>query len=111
MKLCVLVLVVVSIGFAGACASSATDSPEQARRKAECRRLEAHIFQISPETRGRLDGRPEAEQRALIEELVAKVPIEDIEQCAAAAPAVIACMQAAPDPRAVRACIPPPKKG
>jgi hypothetical protein len=96
---------------AAACDPGAADSPEVAHRKAECHRLEEHIFRISPESRGRLQGLPEAEQQKAIEQLVATVPVEDIEQCAAAAPAVITCMQAAPDIAALRACVPPPKNG
>jgi hypothetical protein len=97
--------------FAAACGSPGVDPPDLAGRKAECRRLEAHILQISPESRRELDGLPEAERQKRLDKLVAKVPIEDIQQCAAAEPAVIACMQRAPDVAAVRACVPPPKKG
>ena len=97
--------------FVAACGSDAVDAPEVAQRKAECRRLEAHILEISPQTRRELDGLPVAEQQKRLDQLVAKVPIEDIQQCAAAEPAVVACMQRAPDVAAVRACIPPPKKG
>ena len=108
MKLLALAFVVV---FVGACESSGTDSPEIAQRKAACKQLDEHIFRISPESRSRLDGVPEAEQQKRLAEMVAKVPVEDIAQCAAADPAVIACMQKAPDVAAVRACVPPPKKG
>lgn len=108
MKLLALVSVLV---LAAACDSGAADPPDVARRKADCRRLEDHIFRISPESQSRLAGLPEAEQQKALEQLVAKVPVEDIEQCAAAAPAAIACMQAAPDIAALRACIPAPKKG
>jgi hypothetical protein len=95
----------------GACGTGGIDPPEVAQRKAECRRLEAHILRISPESRGELDGLPEAEQQKRLDALVAKVPIEDIQQCAAAEPAVIACMQKASDVAAIRACVPPPKQG
>jgi hypothetical protein len=107
-KLLALACVVV---FIGACESGETDTPQVAQRKAECKRLNEHIFRISPESRGRLDGVPEAEQQKRLAEMVAKVPVEDIAQCAAADPVVIACMQKAPDVAAVRACLPPPKKG
>jgi hypothetical protein len=101
----------IAIGFAAACGSGGVDPPEVAQRNAECRRLEAHILRISPESRAELDGLSEAEQQKRLDKLVAKVPIEDIQQCAAAAPAVIACMQQAPDVAAVRACIPPVNNG
>ncbi len=82
------------------------DPPDVAARKDECRKLEHHLFEIAPEKPANLD------------EAVAKVPIEDIEQCAAKdedkktkvdhkAPAV-ACMMAAPTVDAVRACVPKP---
>jgi len=112
MKARALVLLgVIVVAGAGACESTTTESAEQARRKLECKRLEAHIFRITPDSRARLDGLPEAKQQAVIDQLVAKVPVEDLEQCAAADPAVITCMQAAPDVQALRACIPAPKKG
>ena len=108
MKLLALACALV---FAAACDPGAADSPDVARRKAECKRLEDHIFRISPETRSRLAGLPPAEQQKVIDQLVAGVPIEDIEQCAAAEPKVVTCMQAATDIAAVRACIPAPPKG
>ena len=91
--------------LAAACDPGASDSPDVARRKAECKRLEDHIFRISPESQSRLAGLPPAEQQKVIDTLVAGVPVEDLEQCAAAEPAVIACMQAAPDVAAIRACV------
>jgi hypothetical protein len=97
--------------LAAACSTGAVDPPEVAQRKAECKRLEAHILQITPESRGELDRLSEPERQKRLDQLVAKVSIEDIQQCAAADPTVIACMQKAPDVAAVRACIPPPKKG
>lgn len=83
-----------------------TDSPADAERKAECRRLEAHIFEITPRPGAGDAERGETDPRR-IAELVAKVPVEDIEQCAAVKDRqVIACMQAAPDVAKLRACIP-----
>lgn len=101
MKRFALALVIV---LAGACEDE-KDSPEVAQRKAECRRLEEHIFRITPQAQGGLAGLPDDPGR--IEQLVAQVPVEDIEQCAAVKDrAVLACMQAAPDLAALRACIP-----
>jgi hypothetical protein len=93
-----LILVVV---FAGACEEE-KDAPEALQRKAECRQLEKHIFRITPGPGGELP----ASDPASIATLMAKVPIEDIEQCVAAKPAVLTCMLAAPDVAALRACIP-----
>jgi len=104
MKLLALAVVIVFATVFGACAPGANNTPE-------CKRLQEHIFRISPESRSRLEGLSEVEQQNQIDQLVAKVPVEDIEQCTAAEPAVIACMQKAADIAAVRACIPPPKKG
>lgn len=95
-----LALVLVITG-AGACENE-QDSPEVAQRKAECRALEKHIFRITPGPGGELP----ATDTGRIAALVAKVPIEDIEQCAAAKPAAITCMLAAPDVATLRACIP-----
>jgi hypothetical protein len=78
-----------------------------AQRVAECRQLEAHIFQITPRPGG---GGPETDP-ARIKELVAKVPIEDIMQCAVAEEhKALDCMKAANDVAALRACIAAAKK-
>ncbi|HEX7838170.1 MAG TPA: hypothetical protein VF469_11935 [Kofleriaceae bacterium] len=99
MRAFALVLVVV---LAGACEEE-KETPAQALLKAECRRLEEHLFQITPAPGS---AAPEADP-ARIQQLVAKVPIEDIEQCAAVKDrSVIACMLAARDVAGLRACIP-----
>lgn len=95
----------LALGLAGC--EEAVDSPEKAARKAECRKLTEHIFQITPESKRELDGLDDAARRTRLGELIARVPIEDIEQCAGADPQVIACMQKAPDQAALRTCIPP----
>jgi hypothetical protein len=102
-------LAVIAFVVLGACESSAVDSPEVVQRKAACRQLNEHLFRISPESRASIAGVPEADQRKRIDQLMAKVAVEDIEQCAAADPKVVACMQAAADIAAVRGCIPPAK--
>jgi hypothetical protein len=77
------------------------------QRMAECRQLEEHILRITPRPGG---GGPETDP-ARIKELVAKMPIEDIMQCAVAEDRkVIDCMKAANDVAALRACIPAGKK-
>ena len=83
--LCALVMVgLFAIGIYSTMSWEDEDPPKVAARKAECRKLERHLFEISPDSAGRN-----------IDELVAKVPIEDIEQCGAAYPESVACMQAA----------------
>ena len=71
------------------------DDPKVAAKKEQCRKLSRHLFEILPEAKGQNP-----------DELVAKVPIEDIEQCAAANQDSVACMLAAPDHARVQACIP-----
>lgn len=106
MRYFALVMVLV---LAGACEDE-KESPEVAQRKAECRRLEAHIFEITPRPGATGAERGETDPKR-IEELVAKVPVEDIDQCAAVKDrSVIACMQAARDVAAMRACIPAKKE-
>jgi len=106
MKLLALVFVAV---LASACGSDKPDPPEVAQRKAGCMGLQEHLFRISPQGRARLEGKSEAEQRNEISRFLAAVPFEDIAQCAAADPKVVACMQEAADVAAVRACVPPEK--
>src|SRR5579859_4974509 len=98
MKRFALVLVLV---LAGGCEDE-KDSPEVAQRKTECRQLEDHIFQIMPAP-GAEQGIADPKRRA---DMVAKLPVEDIEQCAAVKDRkVIACMQGAPDVAALRKCV------
>jgi hypothetical protein len=102
--------------FTAACDEEA-DRPETAQRKAMCRQLVEHILQITPRPGA---DRPETDP-ARLKELAARVPIEDIDQCTAIkdavppgapppaenqVPKVLACMQAAGDVAALRACIP-----
>jgi hypothetical protein len=102
--------------FTAAC-DEEVDRPETAQRQAMCRQLVEHILQITPRPGS---DRPETDP-ARIKELAARVPIEDIDQCTAIkdpvppgappppegqVPKVIACMQAAGDVAALRACIP-----
>lgn len=107
----------VVIALLTAACEEERDSPAVARRKAECRQLLEHIVRITPQ-RG---GEPPQTDPARIRQLVAQLPVEDVEQCAAVqdpvkpgepappegqTPKVIACMQAAADVAALRACIP-----
>jgi hypothetical protein len=84
------------------------DPPDVAARKAECRKLEEHIVQITPRRGG---GPPETDP-AKIQQIVAQLPVEDFEQCAAVlkdckpgAPCVIDCLKRATDPASLRSCI------
>jgi hypothetical protein len=107
----------VLIALVAVACDEETDAPGVAQRKAECRQLMDHIVRITPRPGGE---RPESDP-AQIQRIVAQLPVEDIEQCAAIkdpvqpgqpapppgqTPRVIACMQAAGDIAALRACIP-----
>ncbi|HMG20086.1 MAG TPA: hypothetical protein VK607_02170 [Kofleriaceae bacterium] len=92
---------VIAVALAGC--EDETTTAEASPNRAECRKLEDHLMRITPRPGG---GGPETDPKR-IEALVARVPVEDIEQCAAVKDRkVIACMQAAPDVAALRACIP-----
>jgi hypothetical protein len=91
----------------GAPRTAEGEAAEAAAYRAECLRLEDHIFEIMPRP-GADRGEPDPKKRA---ELVAQLPVEDIDQCAAVKDRkVIACMQAASDEKSLRACIPASKE-
>ena len=93
--LCALFAGVFAIAIYATLHENNKQSPEVAARQAECRNLVRHVIEISPQ-RG---------QRS-VDEMLAKVPVEDIEQCGAAYPEVISCMEKTPDVAGVRDCIP-----
>lgn len=94
----------VALALLAVLATGCEDEPTgDAQRVAECQQLEAHILQITPRPGG---GAPETDP-ARIKALVAKLPSEDIMQCAVAEDRkAIDCMKAANDVAALRACIP-----
>ena len=103
-------VIALALVFTSACVDGdVKDAPDVAVRKAECKQLDAHIFQISPQSSPRFGGLSDADAQRLADQMVAKLPPEDIEQCAAAEPEVTSCMMTARDVAAVKACIPPPK--
>lgn len=93
--LAVAIVALFAVGTYATITNEDVDTPEVAAKKAQCRKLERHIFEIMPEAKGKN-----------LDELVANVPIEDIELCRAAYPESTACMELAPDMAALRACIP-----
>jgi hypothetical protein len=103
---CAIVALLLSV----AACDDGTEQSEAEPRAAVCRKLMVHIFQITPRPGS---DRPETDP-GRIQELAARLPIEDIEQCAATKDAasaakkdaVLACMQAASDVAGLRACIP-----
>jgi hypothetical protein len=103
---CLLIALVVALVVLGACSDEAVDSPEVAAKKTACRALEAHIYQISPQTADQFKGLDATAAQQLAESMAAKLPPEDIDECVAAEDDIIKCMSLAPDTRAVRACIP-----
>jgi hypothetical protein len=92
-----------------ACSDAPVDKPEVAAAKVECRKLEAHVFRISPQSAPKFAGLSEADAQQLADSMVAKLAAEDIDQCAAGEPEIIACMQTAADVAAIKACVPSDK--
>ncbi|HTR53483.1 MAG TPA: DUF3060 domain-containing protein [Kofleriaceae bacterium] len=95
-----LLVAIVGLFVVGAYATITAedvDPPEVAARKAECKKLMSHVFELSPQRKDSGKSTPE---------LVDAVPVEDLEQCAAGYPEVVACMQQAVDIDAVHACVP-----
>jgi hypothetical protein len=83
-------------------------APDEAAGAAECRKLEEHIVQITP----RPGGGPAETDPARIQQIVAKLPVEDLEQCTAVLKGckpgkecVIDCLRRATDPASLRGCI------
>jgi hypothetical protein len=112
----VLFVGILALGIYATVHDENQDSPAIAARKAECQKLEAHVFSIMPASQ--LEGLSEEERQKKLDELVAKLPIEDIEQCAAAdkdktgadrKAGVLDCMKAARDEAGLKQCIPKPQ--
>ncbi len=101
----VAILLLLALGVS-ACGDEPTDTPEVVAKKAQCRALEARIFRIAPQSAHQFDGLDETAAQKLAESMADKLPAEDIDQCVAAEPDIVACMTLAPDVRHVRACIP-----
>jgi len=99
------VLALALLALAAACGSTETDTPEIAAKKAQCRALEAHVFRISPQAASQFAGLTEADAQKLSDSMVAELPLEDIQECVAAAPQVVACIQTAPDVATIKTCI------
>jgi hypothetical protein len=101
-------LALAALTAAGCDGGAEQDPPDVAARKAECHKLEEHIVQITPRRGG---GPPETDP-AKIQQIIAQLPVEDFEQCAAVlddckpgAPCVIDCLRRATDPASLRSCI------
>jgi hypothetical protein len=93
--LAILFAALFTVGIYATVTDEDKDEPAFAARKAECRKLVTHLIEMSPEAAGKNS-----------EELAAKIPVEDIELCAASYPEVVACMQGAANLPAARACMP-----
>lgn len=78
-----------------ACDEGAPDTPEVVAAKAQCKDVLKHIVQITPRGQGKDP-----------EQVVAALPIEDIQACVATEPEIRACMLTAPDIEGVTKCIP-----
>lgn len=97
----------VLAALVAACGSAEHDTPEVAAKKTQCRALEAHVFRISPQSAPRFAGLAEPDAQKLADSMVAQLAAEDIDECVAAEPEIVACMLTAPDVAAVKRCIPP----
>ena len=76
-----------------ACDEDKPDTAEVAHAKDECKQLLKHIVTISPEGEGKNP-----------DEVVAALPIEDLQACVATDPEIRACMAKAGDVPAVKLC-------
>jgi hypothetical protein len=101
-----LVVIALLVAAVAACGEDPVDTADVAAKKVQCRALEAHIFRIASQSSHRFDGLDEAAAQKLADAMVAKLPPEDIDQCVAAEPDVVACMTLADDVAGVRRCIP-----
>jgi hypothetical protein len=97
---------VIALALLAACDEETVDSPEVAAKKEQCRTLEAHMFQISPQSADKFSNLDEAAAKQLADKMVAALPPEDIDQCVAAETDIISCMELAPDIASVKRCIP-----
>jgi len=95
--LLVAVLGLFGIGAYATLTAEDVDSPAVAARKTRCKDVLAHIFELSPQSKQSGKSTPE---------LLDGVPVEDLEQCAAAYPQVIDCMDESVDLDALHACVP-----
>ena len=99
--------IVILLALVAGCGDEATvDTPEVAAKKDQCRALEAHMFQISPQSADKFSGLDDAAAKQLADKMVAALPPEDIDQCVAAETDIVSCMQLAPDVASVKRCIP-----
>lgn len=117
-----IVLVMAVLAFAGcgnkkddggkagdpAATKPATDKPAGVTHPSEddCKKLQAHIFEITPESAAKLKDMSPEDKKQATDEFVAGVDAADIKQCTEGDKKVIDCMQAAPDTEKLRACIP-----
>lgn len=81
----------------GACDDDTPDTPEIVAKKAQCKDVFAHVYQISPQS--------DADMKARAGELAAALPEEDVKMCVDAKPEINACILQAPTVAAVKACI------
>lgn len=71
------------------------DKPAVVAAKAQCKQVLTHIVQVSPQAAGRS-----------VDEIVAGLPVEDLQSCVASEPEIRACMLTAADVAAVKKCLP-----
>lgn len=84
---------VLFVALLGACDEDKPDTAEVAKAKEECKALLEHIVTISPQGEGKNP-----------KEVVAALPIEDLQACAASDPRVLSCMSKATNVDGIKAC-------
>ena len=87
--------VVIAMLALAACEDEAPETAEGLATKMECKAVLAHVAKITPQG-----------ERKDPEQVVAALPIEDIQGCGASEPEIRACMLVAPDVDGVKKCIP-----
>ena len=74
--------------------------------EAACRKVQAHIFEITSFGADRLSELSAADRKKALEDFARQVDPADVKQCMEGDAKIVACMLAAPDPDKVRACVP-----
>jgi hypothetical protein len=71
----------------------------------DCRKVQAHIFEITPESAEALALMAPAERQKIADGFAAAVEDKDIKNCLTYPKATVACMQAAPTLATLKACM------
>jgi hypothetical protein len=86
---------IIALAVLAACDDPAPDTAEVVAIKAQCRTVLQHIVQITPQGQGTDPA-----------QVVAALPVEDLQGCVASEPEIRDCMGTAADVAAVKKCLP-----